>query len=60
MSTIKLFLMYSIIWLKEDVWQIFTNEVWMTRKEAEEYGQRNKFKKKVQWKVLWYDRKYHV
>ena len=24
----------------------------MTRKEAEEYGQRNKFKKKVQWKVL--------
>ena len=60
MSTIKLFLMYSIIWLKDNVWQIFTNEVWHTRKEAEEYGKRNKFKKKVQWKVLWYDRKYHV
>ena len=52
--------MYCIIWLRDDLWQIFTNEVWMTRKEAEEYGQRNKFKKKVQWKVLWYDRKYHV
>jgi hypothetical protein len=32
----------------------------MTRKEAEEYGKRNKFKKKVQWKVLWYDKKYHI
>ena len=60
MSTIKLFLMYCIIWLREEVWQIFTNEVWMTKKEAEEYGQRNKFKKKVQWKVLWYNRKYHI
>ena len=32
--------MYCIIWLRDNVWQIFTNEVWMTRKEAEEYGQR--------------------
>ena len=60
MSTIKLFLMYCIIWLREEVWQIFTNEVWHTRKEAEEYAIRNKFKKSVIWKVIWYDKKYHV
>ena len=52
--------MYCIVWFREEVWQIFTNEVWHTRKEAEEYGQRNKFKKKIQWKVLWYDKKYHI
>jgi len=52
--------MYCIVWLQNNNWQIFTNEVWASRKEAEEYGKRNKFKKSVQWKVLWYDKKYHI
>ena len=52
--------MFSLIWFKDDQWKIFTNEVWSSRKEAEDYGKRNKFKKSVQWKVLEYDRKYHV
>ena len=51
--------MYSIIWLQNDMWQIFTNEIWQTKKEAIEYGVRNKFKKKDQWKVVLYDKKYY-
>jgi hypothetical protein len=38
----------------------YTNEVWATRKEGEEYAKRNKFKKSVKWKVLWYDKKYRI
>jgi hypothetical protein len=45
---------------KENRWHFFTNEVWATRKEAEEYAKRNKFKKSVKWKVLWYDKKYKI
>jgi len=52
--------MFNIIWLQDDVWKIFTNEVWNTIKEAEEYAKRNKFKKSVQWKVVEYDRKYFI
>ena len=52
--------MFCIVWLQDNDWKIFTNEVWNTIKEAEEYGKRNKFKKSVQWKVVEYDRKYHV
>ena len=52
--------MFNIIWLQNDVWKIFTNEVWTTIKEAEDYGKRNKFKKSVQWKVVEYDRKYFI
>ena len=52
--------MYSIIWLQNDVWQIFTNEVWQTEKEATEYANRNNFKKKDKWKDVLYDRKYYI
>ena len=52
--------MYCIVFLKDNQWKIFTNEVWSSKKDAEDYGKRNKFKKSVQWKVLEYDRKYHV
>ena len=52
--------MFCIVYIKDDQWKIFTNEVWGSRKEAEDYGKRNKFKKSFQWKVLEYDRKYHV
>ena len=45
---------------KEQRWHFFTNEVWATRKEGEEYAKRNKFKKSVKWKVLWYDKKYKI
>lgn len=44
----------------EPFWQVFTNEVWNTRKEVEEYAIRNKFKKSIKWKVLWYNKKYHI
>ena len=50
--------MFSLIWLQDDQWKIFTNEVWSSKKEAEDYGKRNKFKKSVQWKIVEYDRKY--
>ena len=52
--------MYSIIWLQNDIWQIFTNEVWQTEKEATEYANRSNFKKKDKWKVVLYDRKYYI
>jgi len=51
--------MYSLIWFRDDRWQIFTNEIWETEKEATEYGVRNKFKKKDKWKVVLYDKKYY-
>ena len=52
--------MFSLIWLQDDQWKIFTNEVWSSKKEAEDYGKRNKFKKSVQWKIVEYDRKYFI
>ena len=52
--------MYSLIWFRDDRWQIFTNEVWETEKEALDYVKRNKFKKKIKWKVVLYDRKYNI
>jgi hypothetical protein len=45
---------------KEHRWHFFTNEVWLTRNEAEAYARQNNFKKDVQWKVLWYDKKYKI
>ena len=52
--------MFSLIWLQDDQWKIFTNEVWSSKKEAKDYGKRNKFKKSIQWKVVEYDRKYFI
>ena len=52
--------MYSIIWLQDNCWQIFTNEIWETEKEATEYAKRGNFKKKDKWKVVLYDRKYYI
>lgn len=54
--------MYCIIYKdkKSPEWKLFTNEVWMTRKDGEEYAKRNKFPKKQEWKVLWYDKKYKI
>ena len=50
-----------VIWNeKEQRWHFFTNEVWATRKEVEEYAKRNKFKKTFKWKILWYDKKYRI
>jgi|TARA_R110000851_G_scaffold189948_3_gene340323 hypothetical protein len=53
--------MYCIVLptTKSPFWNVFTNEVWQTRKEAEEYAKRNKFKKSIKWKVIWYNKKYH-
>lgn len=54
--------MYCLVYKdKTDAtWHLFTNEVWQTRKDGEDYAKRNKFKKNVEWKVLWYDKKYRV
>tara|TARA_R100000353_G_scaffold40039_1_gene31806 strand:- start:114 stop:272 length:159 start_codon:yes stop_codon:yes gene_type:complete len=51
--------MYSLIWFRDNRWQIFTNEIWDTEKEAIEYAKRGNFKKKDKWKVVLYDRKYY-
>jgi hypothetical protein len=39
--------MYCIVYKdkKSPEWKLFTNEVWMTRKDGEEYAKRNKFSK---------------
>ena len=39
-------------------WRIFTNEVWISEDEANDYAKRNKFKKNIKWKVVPYDNKY--
>lgn len=54
--------MYCLVYKdKTDAtWHLFTNEVWQTRKDGEDYAKRNKFKKNLEWKVLWYDKKYRV
>ena len=51
--------MYSLIWFRDDRWQIFTNEIWDTEKEATEYAKRGNFIKKDKWKVVLYNRKYY-
>ena len=51
--------MYCLIWFRNDRWQIFTNEIWDTEKEATEYAKRGNVKKKDKWKVVLYDRKYY-
>lgn len=43
--------MYCIIWKINNSWQLFTNEVWLLRQEAVDYAKRNKFPKKVEWKI---------
>ena len=49
--------MYCIVYKdkKSPEWKLFTNEVWMTRKDGEEYAKRSQ-----EWKVLWYDKKYKI
>ena len=51
--------MYCIIWMRNDKWELFTNEIWDTEKEATQYANRGNFKKKDKWKVVLYDRKYY-
>ena len=45
--------MYSLIWFKDDRWQIFTNEIWDTEKEATEYAKRGNFKRKINGKLFY-------
>ena len=39
-------------------YELFTNEIFNTEKETEDYARRNKFGKKAEWKVVEYDPKY--
>jgi len=39
-------------------YELFTNEIFNTEKETEDYARRNKFGKGVEWKVVEYDSKY--
>ena len=50
--------MYCLIIKDNEDWRIFTNEVWMSKDEANDYVKRNKFKKNIEWKVVPYDNKY--
>ena len=47
--------MYFIIHKPVDKFELFSNEIWQTEQEANEYGKRNKFPKKIQWKVSEYN-----
>jgi hypothetical protein len=46
--------MYFIIFKPEKEFQLFSNELFGSEKEAVEYGKRNKFKK-IEWKVVEYN-----
>ena len=39
-------------------YELFTNEIFNTEKETEDYAIRNKFHKDTKWKVVDYDMKY--
>ena len=39
-------------------YELFTNEVFNTEKETEDYAKRNKFGKGAEWKVVEYEPKY--
>ena len=39
-------------------YELFTNEIFNTEKETEDYARRNRFSKGVEWKVVDYDMKY--
>ena len=43
--------MYSIIWLRNDRWQIFTNEIWETEKEAQNMLNEITLKRKINGKL---------
>ena len=43
--------LYCVIWKRNEKWELFSNEVWLTEAEAMDYGKRNKFKKNIEWKV---------
>ena len=45
--------------MRNDKWELFTNEIWDTEKEATQYANRGNFKKKDKWKVVLYDKKYY-
>jgi len=45
--------------MRNDKWELFTNEIWDTEKEATQYANRRNFKKKDKWKVVLYDKKYY-
>ena len=47
--------MYFIIHKPKDKFTSFSNEIFNTEKEAQEYGKRNKFKKNIQWKAVEYN-----
>ena len=47
--------MYFIIFKPTNVYKLFSNEVFKTEEEAEDYGKRNKFRK-VKWKVVMYNK----
>ena len=50
--------MYCLIIKDNDTLRIFTNQIWDSEKEANDYAKRNKFKKNIQWKIVPYDNKY--
>ena len=47
--------MYFIIFKPTNVYKLFSNEVFRTEEEAEDYGKRNKLRK-VKWKVVMYNK----
>jgi len=49
--------MYFIIHKPKDQHRFtsFCNEIFNTEKEAKDYGERNKFKKNIQWKAVEYN-----
>jgi hypothetical protein len=51
---------HCIVWFKDNRWSFFTNEFWLTPKEAKDYGERNSFKKSTPWKVVLYDKQYRI
>jgi len=50
--------MYCLFIKYKDEWILFTNEIFKTKKDAEDYAKQNKFKKSIEWKVEPFNFKY--
>tara|TARA_R100000808_G_scaffold3605_8_gene12650 strand:+ start:1815 stop:2003 length:189 start_codon:yes stop_codon:yes gene_type:complete len=51
-------MIYCVIWKKKDYHEMFSNYVFTTEKEAEEFAKKSKLKKKHDFRIVDYDYKY--
>jgi|TARA_R110001592_G_scaffold10073_1_gene52496 hypothetical protein len=50
--------MFGVVIKDKELWRLFTAEIFLTLKDAEDYGIRNKFKKHQEWKAVPFKHEY--